>query len=90
MVGSTNAGYFVNNISTGTGKVLKAFYDGLNLQPEENTEGAGRSDDASFKNAGIPTSGVAAGASARKTVRTGDQVGRDGKPVVRPLLPRRL
>ncbi|MEV8371281.1 M20/M25/M40 family metallo-hydrolase [Kribbella sp. NPDC056861] len=67
MVGSTNAGYFVNNITTDTGKVLKAFYDGLNLQPEENTEGAGRSDDASFKNAGIPTSGVAAGASARKT-----------------------
>ncbi|WP_433002739.1 M28 family peptidase [Kribbella sp. CA-294648] len=67
MVGSTNAGYFVNNITTDTGKVLKAFYDGLNLQPEENTEGVGRSDDASFKNAGIPTSGVAAGASARKT-----------------------
>ncbi|WP_020384779.1 M28 family peptidase [Kribbella catacumbae] len=67
MVASTNAGYFVNNITTETGKVLKAFYDGLNLQPEENTEGAGRSDDASFKNAGIPTSGVAAGASARKT-----------------------
>ncbi|WP_026163374.1 M28 family peptidase [Kribbella catacumbae] len=67
MVGSTNAGYFVNNITSETGKVLKAFYDGLNLQPEENVEGVGRSDDASFKNAGIPTSGVAAGASARKT-----------------------
>nr|WP_239063297.1 M28 family peptidase [Streptomyces sp. SID13031] len=67
MVSSTNAGYFVNNITTDTGKVLKAFYDGLNLQPEENTEGVGRSDDASFKDAGIPTSGVAAGASARKT-----------------------
>lgn len=67
MVASVNAGYFVNNISTDTGKVLKAFYDGLNLQPEENSEGAGRSDDASFKNAGIPTSGVAAGAGARKT-----------------------
>ncbi|MEV6286394.1 M28 family peptidase [Kribbella sp. NPDC051770] len=67
MVASTNAGYFVNNITTTTGKVLKEFYDGLNLAPEENTEGAGRSDDASFKNAGIPTSGVAAGASARKT-----------------------
>ena len=34
--------------------MLKAFYDGLNLAPEENTEGAGRSDDASFKNAGHP------------------------------------
>ena len=67
MVGSTNAGYFVNNITSTTGKILKDFYDSRNLQPEENTEGAGRSDDASFKNAGIPTSGVAAGASARKT-----------------------
>ncbi len=67
MVASTNAGYFVNNITTDTGKVLKAFYDGLNLAPEENTEGVGRSDDASFKDAGIPTSGVASGASARKT-----------------------
>ncbi|WP_433015998.1 M28 family peptidase [Kribbella sp. CA-294648] len=67
MVGSTNAGYFVNNITTPAGQVLKAFYDGLNLQPEENVEGVGRSDDASFKSVGIPTSGVAAGASARKT-----------------------
>ncbi|WP_109507486.1 M28 family peptidase [Nocardioides speluncae] len=67
MVGSVNAGYFVNNITSDTGKVLKAFYDGLNLQPEENTEGAGRSDDKSFKDAGVPTSGVAAGASNRKT-----------------------
>ena len=67
MVASQNAGYFINNISSDTGKVLKAFYDGLSLQPEENVEGVGRSDDASFKDAGIPTSGVAAGASARKT-----------------------
>ncbi|WP_206686089.1 M20/M25/M40 family metallo-hydrolase [Kribbella qitaiheensis] len=67
MVASPNAGYFINNITSTTGKVLKAFYDGLSLQPEENVEGVGRSDDASFKDAGIPTSGVAAGASARKT-----------------------
>ncbi|WP_214415924.1 M28 family peptidase, partial [Sphaerisporangium fuscum] len=67
MVGSPNGGYFINNITTTAAAQLKAFYDRLNLQPEENTEGANRSDDASFRNAGIATSGVAAGASATKT-----------------------
>ncbi|WP_196439565.1 M28 family peptidase [Planomonospora sp. ID67723] len=67
MVGSTNGGYFINNINTEAARYLKEFYDGLNLRPEENTEGANRSDDASFRNAGIATSGVAAGASATKT-----------------------
>ncbi|GII89294.1 aminopeptidase [Sphaerisporangium siamense] len=67
MVGSTNGGYFINNISTAAAADLRAFYTNLNLQPEENVEGANRSDDASFRNAGIPTSGVAAGASATKT-----------------------
>jgi hypothetical protein len=33
MVASPNAGYFINNIGSDTGKVLKAFYDGLNLAP---------------------------------------------------------
>ncbi|MFC4591064.1 M28 family metallopeptidase [Sphaerisporangium corydalis] len=67
MIGSTNGGYFVNNITTAAAVDLRAFYTNLGLQPEENTEGANRSDDASFRNAGIPTSGVAAGASATKT-----------------------
>ncbi|WP_327086004.1 M28 family peptidase [Nonomuraea sp. NBC_01738] len=67
MVGSPNGGYFINNITTAAAQQLKAFYDALGLQPEENTEGANRSDDASFRNAGIATSGVAAGASATKT-----------------------
>lgn len=67
MVGSRNGGYFINNINTAAATQLKAFYDALNLQPEENTEGANRSDDASFRNAGIATSGVAAGASNTKT-----------------------
>nr|WP_236715133.1 M28 family peptidase [Nonomuraea pusilla] len=67
MVGSPNGGYFINNISTTAAQYLKEFYDKLNLQPEENTEGANRSDDASFRNAGIASSGVAAGASYTKT-----------------------
>ncbi|GAB4058820.1 M28 family peptidase [Catellatospora paridis] len=69
MVGSTNGGYFINRITSSIGQVLKAYYDANfpGLNPEENVEGAGRSDDASFNAVGIQTSGVAAGASANKT-----------------------
>ncbi|MGW4296182.1 M28 family peptidase [Micromonospora chersina] len=67
MVGSTNGGYFINRLTSTTAAPLKAYWDSLGLQPEENVEGQGRSDDYSFQQAGIPTSGYAAGASARKT-----------------------
>jgi aminopeptidase S len=67
MVASTNAGYFINRITSATGQIVKAYYDSIGVQTEENTEGAGRSDDASFNAAGIQTSGIAAGASATKT-----------------------
>ncbi|GAA3847167.1 M20/M25/M40 family metallo-hydrolase [Saccharothrix violaceirubra] len=67
MVASKNGGYFINNIGTAAAAPLKAYWDSLSLQPEENVEGAGRSDDYSFQNAGIPSSGYATGASARKT-----------------------
>jgi aminopeptidase S len=67
MVASTNGGYFINRITSTTAAPLKAYWDSLNLQPEENTEGAGRSDDYPFQQAGVPTSGYAAGASRTKT-----------------------
>ncbi|MFJ5231320.1 M28 family peptidase [Kitasatospora sp. NPDC088391] len=67
MVASTNAGYFINNVNSATSAPLKAYWDSLNLQPEENVEGQGRSDDYSFQQAGIPTSGYAAGASDTKS-----------------------
>nr|WP_085985710.1 proprotein convertase P-domain-containing protein [Longispora albida] len=67
MVASTNAGYFINRITSATGQVLKAYYDSIGVPTEENTEGAGRSDDASFNAIGVQTSGVAAGASYVKT-----------------------
>ncbi|GAA0248215.1 hypothetical protein GCM10010492_55020 [Saccharothrix mutabilis subsp. mutabilis] len=67
MVGSRNAGYFVNNISTAAAAPLREYWTSLGLAPEENVEGAGRSDDYSFQQAGIPSSGYATGASARKT-----------------------
>ena len=67
MVGSTNGGYFINNVNSATAAPLKAYWTSLNLAPEENIEGQGRSDDYSFQQVGIPTSGYATGASARKT-----------------------
>ncbi|MGW6710025.1 M28 family peptidase [Streptomyces sp. NPDC054956] len=67
MVGSPNGGYFINNVNSTAAAPLKAYWTSLNLAPEENTEGQGRSDDYSFQQGGIATSGYAAGASARKT-----------------------
>ncbi|KJK50717.1 aminopeptidase [Lentzea aerocolonigenes] len=67
MVASTNGGYFINNITTAQSAPMKAYWDSLGLQPEENREGAGRSDDYYFGQAGIPSSGYATGASADKT-----------------------
>ncbi|GAA3347114.1 hypothetical protein GCM10020358_60680 [Amorphoplanes nipponensis] len=67
MIASRNAGYFVNNINTPLAASLKSYYDAIGVPTEENVEGVNRSDDASFRNAGIASSGVAAGASARKT-----------------------
>ncbi|TDB70967.1 M28 family peptidase [Micromonospora sp. KC723] len=67
MVASTNGGYFINRVTSTTAAPLKAYWDSLGLQPEENVEGQGRSDDYPFQQAGIPTSGYATGASARKT-----------------------
>lgn len=67
MVGSTNGGYFINRITSSIGQTLKAYYDSIGVPTEENTEGVGRSDDASFNAIGVQTSGVAAGASRVKT-----------------------
>lgn len=67
MIGSTNGGYFINRVTSSLGQTLKAYYDSIGVATEENTEGAGRSDDAPFNAAGIQTSGVAAGASWVKT-----------------------
>ncbi|WP_066934753.1 M28 family metallopeptidase [Streptomyces sp. NBRC 110611] len=67
MVASTNGGYFINHVDSAAAQPMKEYWDSLDLQPEENTEGAGRSDDYSFEQVGIPTSGYAMGAGARKT-----------------------
>nr|WP_307826489.1 M28 family metallopeptidase [Streptomyces pactum] len=67
MIGSVNGGYFINNLNSTASVPMKAYWDSLGLRPQENIEGQGRSDDYSFQRIGIPTSGYATGASARKT-----------------------
>ena len=67
MVASPNGGYFINRITSAISSSLKAYYDSLGVPTEEDVEGVGRSDDASFNAIGVQTSGVAAGASAVKT-----------------------
>ncbi|MFF5858555.1 M28 family peptidase [Streptomyces sp. NPDC012751] len=67
MVASTNAGYFVNNLNSAAAAPMKAYWDSLGLAPQENVEGQGRSDDYSFQQVGIPTSGYATGASDVKS-----------------------
>ncbi|WP_405652679.1 M20/M25/M40 family metallo-hydrolase [Streptomyces sp. RK9] len=67
MVGSTNAGYFINNVNSAASAPMREYWNSLNLAPQENVEGRGRSDDASFQRVGIATSGYATGASATKS-----------------------
>ncbi|MBB5871145.1 Zn-dependent metalloprotease/uncharacterized membrane protein [Allocatelliglobosispora scoriae] len=67
MIASKNGGYFINNVNSTASAPMKAYWTSLGLAPEENVEGQGRSDDASFQAVGIPTSGYAMGASATKT-----------------------
>ncbi|RJQ76775.1 M28 family peptidase [Pseudonocardiaceae bacterium YIM PH 21723] len=67
MVGSPNGGYFINNITTPSAQAFVEYYKSIGVAAEENTEGANRSDDASFRRGGVATSGIAAGASYKKT-----------------------
>ena len=67
MVGSPNPGYFVYDDDPALEKVFKDWYAGIGVPTEPETEGDGRSDHASFKNAGIPVGGLFTGASRTKT-----------------------
>jgi aminopeptidase S len=67
MIASRNGGYFINNLTSTASVPLREYWTSLNLAPQENVEGRGRSDDSSFEQAGIPTSGYATGASATKS-----------------------
>jgi aminopeptidase S len=67
MIGSPNAGYFVYDDDPVIEKTFKDYFAGIGVPTEIETEGDGRSDHASFKNAGVPVGGLFTGASRTKT-----------------------
>ncbi len=67
MIGSPNPGYFVYDDDPAIEKTFKDYYAGLGVPTEPDRVGDGRSDHASFKNAGIPVGGLFTGAGERKT-----------------------
>ncbi|NBE54247.1 M28 family metallopeptidase [Streptomyces boluensis] len=67
MIGSPNPGYFVYDDDPAIEKVFKDYFAGLNVQTEIETEGDGRSDHASFLDAGIPVGGLFTGAGNSKS-----------------------
>ncbi|WP_406482530.1 M28 family metallopeptidase [Streptomyces platensis] len=67
MIGSPNPGYFVYDDDTRLEKVFKDFFAKKNIATEKETEGDGRSDHASFKDAGIAVGGLFSGADYKKT-----------------------
>ncbi|MDI3385826.1 M28 family metallopeptidase [Streptomyces sp. B-S-A8] len=62
MIGSPNPGYFVYDDDPAIEKVFKDYFAGLGVPTEIETEGDGRSDHASFLDAGIPVGGLFTGA----------------------------
>ncbi|MFF0446427.1 M28 family metallopeptidase [Streptomyces sp. NPDC004609] len=67
MIGSPNPGYFVYDDDVALEKVFKDYFTGIGVSTEIETEGDGRSDHASFKNAGIRVGGLFTGAGRAKT-----------------------
>ncbi|WP_420031430.1 M28 family metallopeptidase [Streptomyces sp. cg28] len=67
MIGSPNPGYFVYDDDPTIESTFKAYYAGIGVPTEIETEGDGRSDHAPFKNAGIPVGGLFSGADYIKT-----------------------
>ncbi|RKS78989.1 Zn-dependent metalloprotease [Actinomadura pelletieri DSM 43383] len=65
MVGSTNAGYFIDNLNSQLSSNLKGYFDSIGVVPDEMGECC--SDDGPFRNAGIATSFLSTGASATKS-----------------------
>ncbi|MFJ4836155.1 M28 family metallopeptidase [Streptomyces sp. NPDC088747] len=67
MIGSPNPGYFVYDDDPTIEKTFQAYYAGIGVSTEIETEGDGRSDHAPFDSAGIPVGGLFSGADYIKT-----------------------
>ncbi|CAM5680099.1 M20/M25/M40 family metallo-hydrolase OS=Streptomyces tendae OX=1932 GN=GUR47_29695 PE=3 SV=1 [Streptomyces tendae] len=90
MVASVNGGYFINNLTSSASAPMREYWTSLGLAPQENVEGQGRSDDYSFQQVGIPTSGYATGASATKSATEAAKWGGTAGRSYDPVLPLRL
>ncbi|MFM9369266.1 M28 family metallopeptidase [Streptomyces sp. Da 82-17] len=75
MIGSPNPGYFVYDDDPAIEKVFKDYFAGLNVATEIETEGDGRSDHASFLDAGIPVGGLFTGAGRAKSAEQAQKWG---------------
>jgi aminopeptidase S len=67
MIGSSNAGYFVYDDDPTIESRYQAYFRGIGIPTEIETEGDGRSDHAPFKDAGVPVGGLFSGAENVKT-----------------------
>ncbi|MEV4223617.1 M28 family peptidase [Nonomuraea sp. NPDC049725] len=67
MISSRNAGYFVYDDDATLRQAFTEYFTSIGVQPDPDREGDGRSDHASFKNAGVRVGGLATGAGAIKT-----------------------
>ncbi|SFW42529.1 M20/M25/M40 family metallo-hydrolase [Amycolatopsis australiensis] len=67
MIGSKNWGYFVYDDVASIKAIFDEYFAAIGIPTEGDSEGDGRSDHASFKNAGIPVGGLATGAGDIKS-----------------------
>ncbi len=67
MIGSPNPGYFVYDDVPALQQLLNNYFGAIGVPTEIETEGDGRSDHSSFKNAGIQVGGLFSGADYIKT-----------------------
>ncbi|THA25579.1 M20/M25/M40 family metallo-hydrolase [Streptomyces sp. RKND-216] len=75
MIASPNPGYFVYDSDPALEKVFTDWFSAKSIPTEASTETNGRSDHASFQNAGIPVGGLFTGAGATKTQEQADKWG---------------
>lgn len=81
MIASPNAGYFVYDDDAAVQKVFKDYYSSKKIETETSPEVNGRSDHASFKDAGVTVGGTFTGAGETMTEAQAKQWdGKAGEP----------
>jgi aminopeptidase S len=81
MIASPNTGYFVYDDDAAVQKVFKDYYKSKKIETETSPEVNGRSDHASFKDAGVTVGGTFTGAGETMTEAQAKQWdGKAGKP----------